>query len=412
LVGRQPIADHHLRVFGYELLFRSPGASSAQIADGDQCTAEVVLNTFVEIGLDALVGEKRAFVNATRSFLVGGFARQLPYDRVVVEVLENVPADSEVAAAVCALRDAGFLVALDDFRLGGPTGPLLDLASIVKLDLRDYTEAGLLDLLRALSGRGVQVVVERVETEDEFARCAAAGAAWFQGYYIGHPVVVSAPRHKTVRVTTLRLLGLLADESLRTNLLVEAIQCDIALCHKLLRVINSAALGLASRITSLHQAIVYLGRERIRKWVSLIALSGFGPSEAVLSSALTRARMCESLGTLLEPGRGPTYFTVGLFSTLDVLVGMSMSEVVGALPLSEEINEALVGRRGTLGQVLTATEAYERCAWDELCCLGLDANEYRQVWLEAVGWTRQTERELGVLNSVPASAMRTPVRPM
>lgn len=417
LVGRQPIVDRHMRVLGYEMLFRSPGATSALIDDGDRCTAEVVVNTFVDIGLDAVVGETQAFLNATRRFIVDGFALQLPPDRVVIEVLEDVTADAEVIAAIQTLKTQGFQIALDDFRPGGPTAPLLALADIVKLDLRDW-DTNLTEQVQALSERGTTVVVERVETAAQFEACVAAGATGFQGYYVAHPAMVSAPRQKSLRVTTLRLLALLSDDSITTSQLDEAISCDVSLSYKLLKVINSAGFALATRVTSLHQAIMYLGRDRIRQWVRLVALAGFEQRESVIANTLTRAHMCQSLGVTLEPHRGQTFFTVGLFSTLDTLLGMTMGEAVAALPLSEDINDALVGHRGILGEVLAATEAYERCAWEELSCHGLAPADFRRAWLEAIQWARQTERELGratktqFRGQVKRRGTRGTVRPM
>src|SRR5947207_2967260 len=57
LVSRQPIFNADLREYGYELLYRSNHEDHAVFSDGDQATAEVILNTF-EIGLEELVGER------------------------------------------------------------------------------------------------------------------------------------------------------------------------------------------------------------------------------------------------------------------------------------------------------------------------------------------------------------------
>ena len=86
----------------------------------------------------------------------------------------------------------------------------------------------------------------------------------------------------------------------------------------MLRVVNSAAVGVARRIDSLRQAILYLGRQQIRSWVSLLVLNGLSnkPSD-LMTSGLVRARMCERLAEHVDPGRASAYFMVGLFSILD-----------------------------------------------------------------------------------------------
>ena len=56
-------------------------------------------------------------------------------DRVIIEVLEDVPADDEVLAGIAALRARGHRIALDDYSVRQSDRGLLDVADIVKLAL-------------------------------------------------------------------------------------------------------------------------------------------------------------------------------------------------------------------------------------------------------------------------------------
>jgi EAL and modified HD-GYP domain-containing signal transduction protein len=132
MVGRQPIFDSKLRVHGYELLFREPGPAQP---DGDAMTADVLVRSGLDIGLGGLVGTKPAFVNATRSFLVGDHELPFSPEQVVIEVLEHVPRDAEVVAGCQRLAQSGYTLALDDYVWEGNQDPLLELASIIKLDV-------------------------------------------------------------------------------------------------------------------------------------------------------------------------------------------------------------------------------------------------------------------------------------
>ena len=114
-VGRQPIYTQQLDVFAYELLFRSGEMQHADVTDGNQATAHVLVNTFLELGLDTLVGSKRAFINLTRDFLLQDYSRVFPADRVVLEVLEDVAVDADILAALRNFSAQGYLIALDDF---------------------------------------------------------------------------------------------------------------------------------------------------------------------------------------------------------------------------------------------------------------------------------------------------------
>jgi EAL and modified HD-GYP domain-containing signal transduction protein len=162
MVGRQPIFDSKLRVHGYELLFRDPGLAPP---DGDAMTADVLVRSGLDIGLGGLVGTKPAFVNATRSFLVGD--RELPFspDEVVIEVLEHVPRDAEVVAGCQRLMQSGCTLALDDYVWEGNQDPLLELASIIKLDVLALTASELAEAARNCLMFEVQLVAERWRPE-------------------------------------------------------------------------------------------------------------------------------------------------------------------------------------------------------------------------------------------------------
>ena len=134
-VGRQPIYNQNLEVFAYELLFRTSKTNRAEFKDADQATSQVILNTFMEIGLDNIVGEKLAFINLTRSFVLGNYFLPLPQTRIALEILEDIKVDKQLIEAVRALAAQGYIIALDDFVYHEDLRPLVDVADIIKIDV-------------------------------------------------------------------------------------------------------------------------------------------------------------------------------------------------------------------------------------------------------------------------------------
>src|ERR1700733_10781174 len=132
MVGRQPIFDTKLEVRGYELLFRDPGTTSS---GGDSMTADVLVRAGLDLGLHSLVGNKLAFVNATRPFLVGEQDIPFPPEQTVIEILASVAHDAEAVSGCRWLSSQGYTLALDDYDWADPNDPLLDLVSIIKLDI-------------------------------------------------------------------------------------------------------------------------------------------------------------------------------------------------------------------------------------------------------------------------------------
>src|SRR5271154_4489786 len=112
-VARQPIVDREENVFGYELLFRD-GLENAFSGDTDEAS-RATLDRSLLMGLDILCDGRRAFVNCTRDTLIKGLVTLLPSTITVVEILETVPPDPDVIAACRSLKEAGYMIALDDF---------------------------------------------------------------------------------------------------------------------------------------------------------------------------------------------------------------------------------------------------------------------------------------------------------
>jgi EAL and modified HD-GYP domain-containing signal transduction protein len=392
-VGRQPIFDNRLAVYGYELLYRCSQTDIARFSDQDAASAEIALSAYLDFGLDTLVADRRAFINLTRAVLLSGFCRQLPPDRVVLEVLENMPCDEAVQREVEALASAGYQIALDDFAPNDPRTVLLPQASIVKVDIETFDEAALRTLLRPLHDAGVDLVAERVETREQLDLCRSLGMTYFQGFFFARPTTVQGRRIPVERLTALRVLALLADDESPLRVIAEAVAADVKLSYQVLRAVNSAASAPASPIESIPAAIMRLGRSQLRGWLSVMALSGLdGKPSAVVTLALTRARMCEGLAQASGAPASGTWFMTGLFSTLDLLFNAPLVELLDGLPLPPPVTDAIARRSGDLGAALDAVVAFERGEWNAVRCGRLTPRDFTRAFRSALDWTRDWER--------------------
>ena len=390
-LGRQPIFDRNMGLVGYELLYRSSDATGADVLDGDQATSQVILNSVVEIGLGRLVGKHHAFINLTRNCILNHEILPPTDGRMVVEILEDVTVDDALLDAVHTLRDRGYLVALDDFIYHPHLQRLVDLADIIKIDLMSMQRDGLREHVERLKGKSVKLLAEKVETKDALAYCNELGFDYFQGYFLCRPSNVHGKRLPANRLTTLTLLSKLQDPETTLEELETAITNDVTLSYKLLRYINCAVFFGRREISSIRQAIIYLGRNAIKGWTTLIALTGIddNPVELVVT-ALVRAKMCERLAGALGAPDPDAAFTVGLFSALDALMDTPMDELVAALPLANDVNAALLSLEGNLGRLLTTVLHYERCKWEQLDCLGLAREDLTVIYMHATEWADET----------------------
>ena len=167
-IARQPIFDSRKKVFGYELLFRSSFENVFKHSDPDQATSKVISDALFLMDLPTLIDGKRAFINLTREVLVKDYISLVPKDLVVVEILETVDPDAEVIRACNKLKQAGYLLAMDDFVFNERYSSLLTLTDYIKVDFLATSESERRSLYKAFSPRGIRLLAEKVETPESF----------------------------------------------------------------------------------------------------------------------------------------------------------------------------------------------------------------------------------------------------
>ncbi|MEE9422169.1 MAG: HDOD domain-containing protein [Gammaproteobacteria bacterium] len=394
-LARQPIYDRDLNVYAYELLFRNNKTNQAGIVDGDQATADVIVNTFMEIGLNNIVGDRLAFINLTRSFIVDERPVSLPKDRVVLELLEDIDPDEEVIQAARRFTKEGYTLALDDFIFHESLRPLVEIASIIKIDVMALDQQQIREHVTELRQYPLKLLAEKIESQAMYRYCVELGFDYFQGYFFAQPVIIQGQRLPNNRLAILRLLGRLQDASISAKQLEELVSQDVALSFRILRYINSASLSLPRKVESIHEAVVLVGLQNIKNWSLLLAMSSVDnkPVELV-TMAMIRGKMAELLATKMDLANPESFFTVGLFSALDALVDNSMEEILTQLPLADHIAKALLHHEGTHGDILNCVLTYERGDWEAISCNMLSMPEIRTCYLEALKWAGQMRQQL------------------
>jgi EAL and modified HD-GYP domain-containing signal transduction protein len=391
-VGRQPIYDDSGQVVAFELLFREGGGALSASRSDSAATAQVIINTFGEFGLEDIVGPRTCFVNLTRDFIVGTLPLPFGPERVIVEVLETVDVDDEVLAGVQRLAGDGYAIALDDYVHGSSAARLLEYATVVKLDLLGTSTED----LWAIAGTCLQypritLLGERLETPEDIELARTLGCHLFQGYALGRPTVRSAAALTPARMRQLELLTMLAHGDVDISEIAGRVGADPALSLRLLRVSNSAGSGLARQVSSVHEAVMLLGLRRIRDWVSVMLIGDVTGTtdEARLATTVAHARMCQEVA---EQGgvAGPAAFTAGLLRGIADLLGTPVRDLLSGLPVSAELTAALVNGDGRLGQVLQAVAAYERADLAAALGVGLAPEAFSQAYLSATGWSMRT----------------------
>jgi EAL and modified HD-GYP domain-containing signal transduction protein len=394
-VGRQPIYRDGVDVFAYELLSRNSELNRAAFTDGDRATAQLLLNTFLDIGLDQVVGPHLAFVNVTRNFMLSDYCMSLPKDRMVFEIASDMVIDNALFDRFSSLIKSGYSIALDNFVYNDEIGPLVEFSNIVKLDIQALGREAIAHHAKNLRRYGVKLLAQKVETHQDYAYCKELGFDYYQGYFFCKPQVLSERRIPFNRVSTLNLLAKLQDPSITIQALEHAVGQDLAISYRILRYLNSPIHAMPRRIESLRHAIALVGTRLISNWASMILLEAIDdkPRELMITSMM-RAHMCQQLGAAMRQKNVDQFFTVGLFSLVDALVDRPMVDALEPLPLVDEVRDALLHRKGVMARALECVEAYERCDWERTTCENLDEKSIREAFLRSVAMTRSATYEL------------------
>lgn len=391
-MARQPIYDRHLKLHAYELLYRKGAYScGAEIQPEEELHA--LANVLVEVGLDKLAGNTIAYINVPTNLLGSDALKLLPPDRVVLEVLEDTPWNSEVEAQLKALKSERYKLALDDYTFEPRHDPFLDLVDVVKVDImgvsREVLKAGMPKIARW----GQQYLAEKVESPDDYLACQEYGFDLFQGYFFSKPSTVRGSGVPANQGLSLSLLSRLQDQNISIDDLEQLLVGNVAICHKVLRLVNSAAMGLNREVDTIRQALMFVGTARIRTLASLAVMTAIpGKTPELYSLALTRARYCESLAKESSFDSPEKHFTVGLLSVLDALTDLPMDEVIQELPLCPEVSEALCGSAETspCSRTLRHALSVEQGDWN-----GADTNlpgVRTNLYPDSVEWAEDQQR--------------------
>ncbi|MFZ5570720.1 MAG: EAL and HDOD domain-containing protein [Thermodesulfobacteriota bacterium] len=393
-LARQPIFDKQKNVAAYELLFRNGLDNYFSGLDGDTATSKLLSSTFFTIGIEQITGGKQAFINFTANLLVNELPLLFPQQVTVVEILETVRPEEGVIAACRNMAEKGYVLALDDFVLQPGMEVLISLASIIKIDFRSTPEEVIRQYLRQLPVRRIRLLAEKVETHQEFDKALEMGFELFQGYFFSKPEIIQGREIPGIQMTLLQLMAEVNRREFDFMQVEALITRDVSLSFKLLRYINSAFFKRRQAITSIKEALFYIGSDEIRRFVSLIALSEVAsekPEELIRSSCI-RAKFCEMLGAISTGGAAQgDLFLLGLFSRIDAILDRPMEVVMKQIPLTEEIRDALVWRKGVLAGFLRLAVEYEKGGWQTVpsLCAKLSVSEDRlpSLYLQACQWS-------------------------
>lgn len=401
-MARQAVVDRAQAVVGHALFNHTPGLD-AHSAASDVILAFAALS---HAGGEEIVGPQLLFLHCTHDSLVGGHLELLPAAQTAL-VIPPLPASAsaaDIAARVPmlrSLRDRHFQLVFGEFVLDPAYRSWLALAQVVQLDLQHVPLAQVTACVdTVLQHSSARVMVCKVETQAQFDALQGLRIALFQGYWFAHPTELQAKLLAPNQTSLIQLIGLLRRQA-STEELEAVVKMDVGLAFNLLRLINSAAFGLRRPVTSFREAVLFMGLKKMFRWAALmLASSPYGCVPALGPTAVVRARLMELLAPQLSPAHdADEAFLTGLFSLLDVMLGIPMAQALHLVHAPQAVADALLHRQGPLGDLLQLSEACERVDaphFDQFArALQLTDPQINLAHLQALAWQSQVSQAIG-----------------
>lgn len=395
-VARQPILDTEQRPVAYELLFRKGLDNFFPDVSAELATTTLIAEQFLSHPIQQLVGEQRCFINFPYTLLLEGLADSLPFDKVVIEVLEDAEPDELLLESIKRLKKRGFQLALDDFTLDPRWEKFLPYIDVIKFDFLHTPLHKIQEFIQQHRHTKLTFLAEKVESHEAFITAKQMGITLFQGYFFSKPEIVQRKNLSANQLTVMQLLKEVNQLDLDYGKIDDLLSKDLSLSYKLLRYVNNLRYHSIQPITSFRQAVVFLGRQELRRFVSLVtATSGSENKSAELyRMSMVRARFCELLALHRNGWTDPSEaFLCGLFSLLDAILDQPFQDILSHTPLSADIISALAERKGELAFYLSFAIDYEQLNWNRLSRraekIAMSENQMVQCYLDANTWADQ-----------------------
>ena len=400
LVAKQPILDRQRKLYAYELLYRSDRVN--QMWDGDKATVEVVINAFLNIGIDQIAGHYPVFVNFTETLLLSERFEDVAPQDIVIEILEDVELTPRMIAEVKRLKSRGYRLALDDVTQTiydkWEKAGVIHCLTYLKVDFLKTTRFDQERIIKdmRLHHPSVSLIAEKVETMDDFDFAKRIGYHLFQGFFFMEPEILETFEIPAYYLSYINLVKEIERSDVELLTLAKTIQKDLSLSYKLLKLINSPAYRRIQKVNSIERAVVLLGQQELKKWLYILALrdmsekQGMTHVEPLIKSSYYRAKMCENLAERLLPNQTQEAFLVGYFSQLPAILRQPMDQLLRALSLNDAIETALTEGQSQLTDFLRLAVSYEQADWEAVDAitrqLNLTEDAIQMCYKEANGW--------------------------
>lgn len=402
-VRRDAVFDRQRRLAGHVFRLQHADAGFGEAPHAHQdALDDALLKSLCASAREDGWGKTLAFVPLSTAAADHPRLASLPATNTVL--LFNLSPDSTdpalLSTRLLALKERGFRIGVFRQPRHPAYAAALAVAEFAAIDVAASEGGNVRDFSVAIRSKEVKhpisLLAVNIETRDDHHLCHL----WLFDFFHGPFVLAGAPpepgRGDPHKLNLLHLMNLVQGDA-ETAKVAAALKQDPLLTYRVMRYLNSAAIGLMRPISSIDHALVILGRQRLARWLSVLLFSVKEPDFAdwlLVESSLGRGRIMELLGATRFPAvESDHLFLTGVFSRLDRLLRIPLDEALKDMPLPDNVRNALLQNSGPYVPLLAVAEACE--AFDPprieaaARAAGLDPDTVNRALLNATAWTSE-----------------------
>lgn len=402
-VARQPIFNQEEGIVAYELLYRNNHINEFPNVDGDRATTELIINSFLNIGIDALSEGRPCFINFTEKLLDMRLPSYVSSKKIVIELVESTRPSRNLLEILKEMKKSHYKIAINSSlldELNPYSNDILEQTDYVKVDFRKTNKNVRKRINKKALATDTILIAEKIETNEEYLEAKSNGFSLFQGYYFSKPAIFSTFDIPACFTSYVDMRAFISKEKTSVNDIVEFIERDPSLSYKILKLINSPANKLKEKIYHIRQAVDQFGPFEIENWIYVLAAreeltQTSSISLDVAKLCLTRGRLCEEIGRIRngKSEKIPGYFMTGILSFMNGVKAIPIEKMIDSLPLNEEMVQALMGVQNEYKDVLDLAVAVEKAQWKmigEICKkLEIMETDLFKLYAEAINWSNR-----------------------
>ena len=357
LLVRQAIYNRNMDVYAYDMMFENPKLNGEFDRKIEEKRIAFICN-YGTLGLHKFTNNKKAVINFTELSLFEDIPDLLGRENIIVEISQKLEFNKKVMKAISDLKEKGFTIA---FKWSNNNDIPVKLCNIVDIVVINFGNIENIGLIYSTFYRS-KILITEIDNEDRYNLVKEKNIDYFVGEYFSKSTVINKKDISVRNSNRFNLIIQLLNDDINIDNIENIIKSDLSISYKLVRYLNSSTFGFMQQINSIRQAIILLGKDELRKWLTLIIVSDMQPKdqEEVTNNIIIRGRFCELVAENIIPSKKSMAFMTGIFSELNKLMDMNMEEVVADMQVDREVKWALLGKEGILKDILELVIYYEK----------------------------------------------------